>query len=130
LKCLEKNPADRYGSSAALAEDLDRFLRGEGIAARKLTLWDEAARLVRRRQLDVNWGAAATRTLFLAPMPLLVHGAVFVGFRYHPAYPLAALLVTMITVVVHTWYSLDTAPAYAWSSRPSAARSFPQGLAT
>src|SRR6516162_160264 len=55
LKCLEKDPAARYPSAAALARDLDLFLGGEAIAARKLTLWDQAVRLVRRSQMDVNW---------------------------------------------------------------------------
>jgi eukaryotic-like serine/threonine-protein kinase len=100
LKCLEKDPAQRYPSAAALAHDLDLFLRGEAIAARKMTLVDQLARLVRQHQLDAKLGALATLTLCLAPMPFLVHLAVFVFFRNRPEYPLAAIGVSMFTVAV------------------------------
>jgi hypothetical protein len=100
LKCLEKDPAERYPSAAALALDLDLFLRGEAIAARKLTFYGQVARLVRHRQLDVNWGAWAALTLCLAPLPLLAQVAVFVFFRNRQEYPLVAIIVTLVTMAV------------------------------
>jgi WD40 repeat protein/tRNA A-37 threonylcarbamoyl transferase component Bud32 len=49
LKCLAKQPEQRYGSALALAEDLERWLRGEPIQARPSSLWERTVKWARRR---------------------------------------------------------------------------------
>ena len=48
-KCLEKQPSDRYGSAAELADDLRAVLSGEVVAARSLDPAAAARRVFRRR---------------------------------------------------------------------------------
>jgi serine/threonine-protein kinase len=73
LKCLHKEPRRRYATPAALAEDLDRFQRGESIAARPEGLVRRWARRVRRRPLS---SAAAAAVIVLATA--LAGGALWV----------------------------------------------------
>jgi WD40 repeat protein/serine/threonine protein kinase len=48
LKCLEKEPERRYSSAQAVADDLERFLSGEPIVARRPRLWEKVRRQVRK----------------------------------------------------------------------------------
>ncbi len=49
LKCLNKQPSQRYGSAAALAEDLRRFLANEPILAMPIGWFGRLTKWVRRR---------------------------------------------------------------------------------
>ncbi len=58
LKCLEKEPDRRYASANALANDLDRWLRSEPIAARPATNVERIKKWVHRRPAVAALGAA------------------------------------------------------------------------
>ena len=47
--CIEREPADRYTSARALADDLDRWLGGEPIRARRVHWPERAVKWARRR---------------------------------------------------------------------------------
>jgi TolB-like protein/tRNA A-37 threonylcarbamoyl transferase component Bud32/Tfp pilus assembly protein PilF len=49
LKCLEKDPAWRYPSAAALSNDLDRFCTGRTIQARRTGVFARAGKWVQRK---------------------------------------------------------------------------------
>lgn len=78
LKCLEKNPKDRYVSAEALADDLDRYLNNESITARSFNLLDRLTRALEHSSLHVaafhTW---STLVLIMALVVCLEHVLVF-----------------------------------------------------
>lgn len=66
LKCLHKEPARRYGTGLALAEDLHRYLNGEPIEARPVGQLERGVMWGRRRPgLSTLLGACAALLLAL-----------------------------------------------------------------
>jgi serine/threonine-protein kinase len=73
LKCLDKDPAKRYGSGEALAEELDRWLQGEPIRARRTPVVLRAWKWARRRPA----GAALLGTGLVAAVVILMVGLLY-----------------------------------------------------
>jgi eukaryotic-like serine/threonine-protein kinase len=59
LQCLAKDPAQRYPSARALADDLGRYLAGEPILGRRLSLWQRLRQRARRNRALVLLGACS-----------------------------------------------------------------------
>ncbi len=60
LKCLEKEPAGRYASAAALADDLHSFLHHVPIRARPITFWERGWKWAKRRPAVAALSVALT----------------------------------------------------------------------
>jgi len=65
-RALKQAPAQRYANAAALADDLQRWLAHEPIAARPDSRWYVAAKFVRRHRLAVAAASLSTAVLTLA----------------------------------------------------------------
>ncbi|WP_166831547.1 serine/threonine-protein kinase [Thalassoroseus pseudoceratinae] len=77
LKCLQKEPNQRYPSTAALADDLQRFLEGRPIQARPVSKFERARRWCRR-----NPGIATlTSVLTLVLLALAIGGPITAAYQ-------------------------------------------------
>ncbi|WP_372364563.1 protein kinase [Candidatus Uabimicrobium sp. HlEnr_7] len=75
LKCMEKVPEMRYASAKDLAEDLDNYLKGEAISARRSSLVYRLGRKIKKNKKTIGavvWGIVT----FSALIWLLFFGAV------------------------------------------------------
>jgi serine/threonine protein kinase len=95
LACLRKEPELRYPTALALADDVQRFLTGELIQARKFTVFDRLARTLNRSREIVEFDVLAGFLIFFVPVPFLSHLLVTLLFRGEPSFPAAALGVTI-----------------------------------
>ncbi len=76
LKCLAKEPADRYATAASLADDLDRFLADRPVSVRPVGAVTRLLKWARRSPVR----AALSASVILAAAAL-VGGAVYLGAR-------------------------------------------------
>ena len=77
LKCLHKMSERRYESAAALADDLERWLRGEPIVARSAGRVERVAKWVKRRPV--------VSALLAVVMLLVVFGSSLVTWKWREA---------------------------------------------
>ena len=85
IRCLDKSPEHRYASAAALADDLDRFLRDEPVAIRRAGLLPSLLQWSRRQpSLVAHLGAVLACALIAQ-----------VHFMTNPTAPLAVHLQVM-----------------------------------
>jgi WD40 repeat protein len=81
LKCLQKEATRRYDSAQALAEDLERWLRGEPIQGRRVGMAERLMKWVQRRPAAAALAAVSTLASILLVVGPAV-GFVLVGAAY------------------------------------------------
>lgn len=72
LRCVARDPDERYASARAVAEDLRRFLNGEVVEAFAAGLAYRTTRFVLRHRLLVGMAALAVAVLFVASIAVMV----------------------------------------------------------
>jgi WD40 repeat protein/serine/threonine protein kinase len=73
LKCLAKRPEPRYGSAAALADDLERFLEGRPVLASPVPAWERGWKWARRHPALAALATATTLAVLAGASGLIWH---------------------------------------------------------
>jgi hypothetical protein len=110
LKCLEKDPRQRYRSAQALAEDLDRYLAGESISARSLNLVGRLASALQHSQYDLQFQAYGKMLFGFAAVMLLAETAKFTALDTDQGL-LVVLLIEVVRVTLLTLLLLRFRPS-------------------
>ncbi len=71
LKALRKEPEQRYESAAAMADDLQRFLDGKPIEARRVSRVEKSIKLIRRNRLASAMVAVAIVAILVAAFAVM-----------------------------------------------------------
>ncbi len=126
LKCLEKEPRERYATAEALATDLQRYLNGDSIEAPSFNVFDRLSRALDRNQYIGEFHAWGNMLLMFAVIVLVEHALVFVLTLPGPPYPRAWILGARFSQFalmglifwrkrVHTLMSTSAAERQLWS---------------
>lgn len=111
LKCLEKVPHDRYASAAALADDLERFLRGEEVEARSPALPQRFRRWLRREPALVLRLVALGASAAIAQLRYLL--APDASLALHQQVLGVLALWALVSAVLQRWLRLEKLPMLA-----------------
>ncbi len=116
LKCLAKDPAQRYPTAQQLADDLRAFVEGRSIRARRPSAAERTLRWARKHRRTTTvaaWTACAS-------VLLLVTG--LLGFRFHRQAQLGYLTLTtpdphLQAEIYHTHHDQIAVPAFSLPTR-------------
>jgi len=118
LKCLEKDPRQRYSSAEALADDLQRYLNGETISARSFNVLDRLARTLVRSHQDVAFHTWSTMVLIFAAIIFVTYVTVYLLIRLdQPRWVITSARMSQFVVIGFVFWKnrrsrlLPTSPA-------------------